>query len=227
MFAYGIAVGPGDKFERISQPSLQRFASGPLLIRRGQASIFPAYNSILDEASGYEGLEGLILLHDDVELLAELEPELRECFLDPAIAIVGAVGGITRRFEWWKGDRRGFVRDARGVEDYGGGRHPVDAVDGLLLALSPWAVRTLRFDADAYSGFHGYDRDLCSQATAHGRTVLVADLPVLHHSAVGDTSSLTFATARRTWQLKWGTSLQRIEVRARWWLRTLKARLHH
>ena len=43
------------------------------------------------------------------------------------------------------GSTSGVVTENRGVPD--SGTHDVDTVDGIFLALSPWAVRNLRFDA--------------------------------------------------------------------------------
>jgi hypothetical protein len=80
--------------------------------------------------------------------------------------------------------------------DFGGGSFPgfswashgpapaeVEAVDGFLLALSPWAVRNLRFDEQLALG-HGYDVDLCLQARAAGRKVMTAHLQVLEHRSL-------------------------------------------
>ena len=69
--------------------------------------------------------------------------------------------------------------------DFGGHDEDVDAVDGLLLVLSPWAVRNLRFDADRFDHFHGYDVDFCFQARAAGRRVVVDDIELLHHTNGG------------------------------------------
>ena len=53
-------------------------------------------------------------------------------------------------------------------------------MDGVLLALSPWAVRNLRFDESLVLGY-GFDVDFCLQARAAGRRVRIADLRVIHH----------------------------------------------
>ncbi len=39
----------------------------------------------------------------------------------------------------------------------------VDTVDGLIMVLSPWTVRNVRFDESLGSQLHGYDFDLCLQ----------------------------------------------------------------
>jgi hypothetical protein len=215
MFVYGVAAGPSDKFETVCRPSLDRYANGPVLVRRGQVSIFPAYNSLLQDAAGRDDLEGVVLLHDDVELRADLEPELRDCFADPTVGLVGVVGARTDGFVWSDGERKGKTSDSAYSYDYGTERAEVDAVDGLLLALSPWAVRTLRFDETSFRGFHGYDRDICSQVKAAGRRVLVADLPVHHHSKPPEVFSAGYLRAQATWEAKWLTGRSRLAARAR------------
>jgi hypothetical protein len=59
----------------------------------------------------------------------------------------------------------------------------VDAVGGFLLALSPWAVRNLRFDEELSLGT-GHDVDLCARARQAGRKVVVADLRVVLHRSL-------------------------------------------
>ena len=81
--------------------------------------------------------------------------------------------------------RHGHLERPRAVEELGGGEVPwpddggrppcapigeVDSVYGLLLALSPWAVRNLRFD-ESLGPRYGHDFDLCAQARAAGRKV--------------------------------------------------------
>ena len=56
----------------------------------------------------------------------------------------------------------------------------VETLDGFLLALSPWAVRNIRFD-EALGGFHGYDLDFCLQVREAGRKVVTADFRAIHH----------------------------------------------
>ena len=56
----------------------------------------------------------------------------------------------------------------------------VDTLDGFVLVMSPWAVRTLRFD-ESLGFLYGHDFDICQQARAAGRSVVTADLAVRHH----------------------------------------------
>jgi hypothetical protein len=86
--------------------------------------------------------------------------------------------------------------------EYGGGAVPafswkahgpapceVDTVAGMLLVLSPWAVRNVRFD-EALALGHGYDVDYCMQARAKGRKVVTADISMEHYGSLGLVSDI-------------------------------------
>jgi hypothetical protein len=60
----------------------------------------------------------------------------------------------------------------------------VGGIDGVLIAMSAWAVRELRFDESFGGLLHGYDFDICAQARAAGRKVTTADLRLLHHHSI-------------------------------------------
>ena len=59
----------------------------------------------------------------------------------------------------------------------------VDAVDGFLLVLSPWAVRNVRFD-ESLGSLHGYDVDYCMQVRAAGKKVVTADFRAVHNHSL-------------------------------------------
>ncbi len=222
MVAYGICVGSSNgKVHRVALPGIRELdPAAPILIRTGHSSIHAAYNSILEEAASLPDLEYLVLLHDDVHIRdPDFETKLRTAFQDSRVAVVGVVGGVDHKaMPWWTGQKRGYVIDnQQGILDFGRGRWPVDTVDGLLLALSPWAVRTLRFDTERYRGFHGYDAEICAQARSCGRQVMVWDLDVYHDNDpenwYGDQRSLRAADL--TWRLKWRSDAN-ASKRLRW-----------
>lgn len=207
MIAFGVCVADEARFARCALPGLRRVAEPDAQIATvtSDSSIFEAYNEVLDGLAAREDLEALVLLHDDVELLdPAFCSKLRARLADPGVAIVGAIGarGI-ESLEWWRYETAGRVRETRGLVDFGAGPADVDVVDGLLLALSPWAARTLRFDAERFSGFHGYDADLCCQARAAGRRVVVEDLALHHHTKGGYGDVEAFRVADATWRAKW------------------------
>ena len=100
--------------------------------------------------------------------------------------------------------RRAGTRSTPGrCSDFGGGTHDVDVVDGLFLALSRWALDNLRFD-EAIGAWHGYDSDICRQAHADGKRVLVTDVALFHHARPLAGYDLTpFEQARARFLLKW------------------------
>jgi hypothetical protein len=145
---------------------------------------------MLDELQEVEGLEATVIIHQDVELLdASITAVLPRLFQDGRVAIVGAVGSTHRSgLRWWAGAGRGGrveLPDGHTPLVNDGGFAVVAAVDGTLLALSPWAVRTLRFDMRFSECFHGYDVDICLQARAHGRWVAVDNLSIRHYELDG------------------------------------------
>jgi 2-polyprenyl-3-methyl-5-hydroxy-6-metoxy-1,4-benzoquinol methylase len=190
VIAYAACVGSPEKFQNICLPGLRRVVQPDDLVIEAEhdRSIFAAYNEVLDAVRDRDDLDALVLLHEDTEVT---DPRFRAILLnqlaDPEIAIVGTVGarGIAG-LAWWEADCYGRVQETRGIVDFGGGTHDVDTVDGLVMGLSPWALRNLRFDDDAYEGFDAYDADICAQARAAGKRVVVTELPVAHrHTRVG------------------------------------------
>lgn len=209
MIAYGVCVGSDDTFMTHARPGLARHAhrSSPIAECRGQTSIFKAYNRLLDEFASCADLEALVLLHDDLEVRdPNLERRLREGFSDSRAAVLGVVGAVgVSELAWWNAQGRGRCLETRGLVDFGSGRHTVDAVDGCFLALSPWAVRNLRFDELNFSGFHGYDMDICFQARHANHRVLVIDLDVFHHTKGGYGDVESFQRADSVFRRKWIT----------------------
>jgi hypothetical protein len=208
MIAAAVCIGSREKYECFARPGLARYLEPDSPLGEIETdSIFSGYNEALDAFAELPELEALVLLHEDVMIHdPEFCAKIRARLADPDVAIVGAIGarGITSLC-WWEGEMHGRAQETRGMVDHWDGPVDVDAVDGLLLVLSPWAVRTLRFDTDAFHGFHGYDIDICFQARAAGRRVVVEDFSLFHHTkgGFGDMASfaLTNATFRRKWKL--------------------------
>jgi hypothetical protein len=206
MIAFAVCIGSRETFERFCRPGLVKHAEPDCpLAEITTDSIFAGYNEALDAFAGSEDLEGLVLLHEDVALRdQQFCQKVRDRLADPSIAVIGAIGACgVRNLCWWEGEMRGRISETRGLIDHGGGCHDVDAVDGLLMALSPWAVRSLRFDSDRFHGFHGYDVDFCFQARAQGRRVVVDDLPVHHHTRGGISDDAGFWQADAALRRKW------------------------
>ena len=226
---FGVCAGPTDKYERIALPSIR----GETIVVRRHPSIAEAYNTILDAA---RGADGLVLLHDDVELIdGDLERKLEAVFADDGVAIAGVIGARDNRtLAWWNFRMIGGVvheitpSGARTLEgNPGRGFHRVDTVDGLLMAFSPWAIHHLRFDT-RYPGFDGYDGDICSQAHAAGKTITTIDTEVAHHIS-GRRYGGTFRQADLLWRSRWATlpAYKRAGLRVRAGLLPIEWRLRH
>ena len=112
---------------------------------------------------------------------------------DPQVAVAGCIGATeVASVAWWEA----AVTAGRVIHrypEYGGGEldafawartaappAEVDMVAGFLLVLSPWAVRSLRFDEELFLGT-GFDLDFCLRARDAGKKVVTADLQVIHH----------------------------------------------
>lgn len=208
MIAFASCIGSPEVFGRCALPGLREVAEpdSPVAELSSSTSIFTAYNEALDHFAEADGLEALVLLHEDTELVHDgFCARVRGALADPAVAVLGAVGARgVRSLAWWDGEPAGAITETRGRLAHGFDPPDVDALDGLLLVLSPWAVHHLRFDDAGFSGFHGYDVDLCFAARAAGRRVQVADLPAVHHTRGGYGDEAAWRTADATFRRKWG-----------------------
>ena len=122
----------------------------------------------------------------------------------------------------WSRARETFGRapDAFSGENlHSSGETDVDTVDGLFLALSPWALRNLVFDEETYTGFHAYDADICMQARSAGRRVRVLQLDLFHHTKGGFGDKAQHRAAddafRRKWDIPLDSHLYRLHRRIR------------
>lgn len=188
MIAAAVCIGDMATYERWAAPGLARaLGPGAPVAEIETDSIFDGYNEALEHFSGVEDLEALVLLHEDLEIRDQRFAEkIRARLADGSIAVIGAIGASgVRSLCWWEGTMHGRVDETRGRIGSRGEFADVDSVDGLLMVLSPWAVRNLRFDSEHFSGFHGYDVDICLQALAAGKRVVVDDLNVFHHARGG------------------------------------------
>lgn len=196
MLAFGCATTDNEEYFSYAAPTIERVSeSDSLLMRRhGFDTIHEPYNDMLAAVAGREDLEALVLLHQDVSIgdpyFAQRVRALLAAHED--VAVIGAAGARNvRGLAWWEGDRAaGLVDSPRLVPGGATIAHAhvnreVDAVDGILLVLSAWAVRTLRFDA-ALGPFDGYDVDVCLQARALGGRVVVGDFRDVAHHVRGD-----------------------------------------
>ena len=227
MIAFASPITDPLAYERYAEPGI-RLASesdSEVFAYRSPGSIFRAYNAFCDQAAKLEGLEALVLLHQDAELVdPDFCARVREALRDPDVAIVGCAGAVAvRSLAWWEGAVT-WARFTHRFEEMGGGEVPglsweqdppdyartgeVDAIDGLVIVMAPWAVRELRYD-ESLGQMHGYDLDICMQARAAGKKVVTADFRVIHHhplELVGNPDA--WVAAHMTLAEKWSELLE-------------------
>ena len=196
MIAFGTSIVDPAAYMRYARPGIHAAAEPGAKVYAFEAvgSVCRSGNLLLDAAAGRDDLEALVLVDEHVALdEPDLCTKLRAALSDPDVAVVGWMGAAgVRTIAWWEGRiSRGPVLHE--YDEHGGGRlaacswadvdespAEVDAVDGRIMALSPWAVRNLRFDERLQLGI-GYDVDYCLQARAAGRKVVTAGIRATHH----------------------------------------------
>ena len=202
MIGYGVCVGSWEKLRRNVIP---RVGDRPLFALSGQTQLTVAYNTILD-AYRDRGLDAVILLHDDLEIVdPDAETKFLAALTEPDVAMVGVCGGKgDKSLAWWTSETVGHQMTDSGLLDFGARAGDVAFIEGSIMVFSPWAVNNLRFDT-RYPGFLGYD-DICLTARDAGKRVTVVDVDTHHHSTVGFKSPAIAAAwdvAEEIFQAKW------------------------
>jgi hypothetical protein len=204
MIAFGCSITAPDVYARCAEPGLRRVAEpdSKVIANSAAGSIFRSYNLLLDQVRELPDLEALVLVHQDAEIVdPAFCAKLRAVLDDPDVGVVGCVGAIdVRSIAWWEGSVT-WASFTHRYREFGGGEissitwrdgeappyarlGEVETLDGFVLALSPWAVRNLRFDEGLGSQIHGYDLDFCLQVREAGRKVMTADFKVVHHHSL-------------------------------------------
>jgi hypothetical protein len=199
MIAFGSAITKPEVYRRCAEPGIRRAAErdSEILALPAVGSIFRSYNTLLERVAGQPNLEALVLVHQDAELVdADFCRRARAALRDPQVGVAGCVGAVgVRSIAWWEGSVA-LASFLHRYDEYGGGDLPafswswqdappyartgeVDTLDGFVLVLSPWAVRSLRFD-ESLGALHGYDLDFCLQVREAGRKVVAADFRAIH-----------------------------------------------
>jgi hypothetical protein len=204
VIAFGCAITAPEIYDAHAGRGIAAAAEpdSEILAIRATSSIFRSYNVLLDRAAALgDGLEALVLLHQDAEIAdPAFCAKVRAVLADPDVGAAGLIGASgVRSLAWWEGS----VSWASFVHRYGelgGGELPgfswdtgtappfartgaVDVVDGFLMVLSPWAVHSLRFD-ETLGRLHGYDVDFCLQVREAGRRVVTFDAHAIHHHSL-------------------------------------------
>jgi hypothetical protein len=204
VIAFASAIREPADYAAHAQPGIERAVEPDSAVHAFAAlgSGCRSHNLLLDHAVRHEDLEAVVLVGQDMEIAdPDFCTKVRAALADPAVALVGCAGATgVQTAAWW--DATVYCGDViHRYPQYGGGdldgygwaragRPPaeVDAVDGHLLVLSPWAARELRFDEDLHIGV-GFEVDFAARVRQAGRKVVAADLHVIHHrdiDLVGD-----------------------------------------
>jgi len=197
MFAFGCSIIMPDVYERCARVGIERAREpgSAVFAHAASGSIARSFNLLLDRASALDDLEALVLLHEDGEILdPDFCSRIRAVLADPEVAIVGCVGSRDApAMAWWDGEvtwnsapyHHGEAGGGTLAWNKGGEQAPgeVDTIYGVLMVLSPWAARNLRFD-ESIGMLHGYDFDLCRQAKAAGKKVMTANVRLAHHHSL-------------------------------------------
>src|SRR3954454_18288201 len=207
MIAFGCPITDHALYEAYAEPGIKRVAEPDSEILAlgsaglGDASIFRNHNLLIEEAAKLDGLEALVLVHQDAEIVDdEFCAKVRRVLRDPEVGIVGCAGAIgVRNIAWWDGSVT-MASFSHQYEEYGGGEilgstfdwdeappearaGEVDVIDGFMMVLPPWFVENIRFD-ESLGQFHGYDFDVCQQVRAAGKKVMTEHIRVIHHHSL-------------------------------------------
>jgi Glycosyltransferase like family len=199
VIAFGVAITEPEPYLLYTEPGIRVAAEPDSEIFRVAAvgTFGRSYNVLLEAAAKLSSLEALVLAHPHAEIVdKEFCSKVRRALADPDVAVVGCLGASEpRSIAWWEGSVSAGPVIHRYTE-YGGGELPafewtrpepapreVDAVDGFLLILSPWAVRNVSFDEVLLYG-HGFEVDYCLQVRSRGKKVMTAPLEVVQHRSL-------------------------------------------
>lgn len=222
MLVFGCCIGPSGKYATVAEPSLSRVMTPEdILIReQGADGIGAAYNRILEVARETQGCEGVVLLHDDVALGDLARDQILAGLREPGVGVVGVVGGRGLFGPQWVDARHraGYADDFYGLRRFGAEVADVDVVDGLLLALSPRAFRSIDFDSQALPAFHGYDTDYCLSVRDAGHRVRVVRVDYVHRDKGGVGDSVAFRSSAEALKQRWPHHIVPLNAFMRVWL---------
>jgi GT2 family glycosyltransferase len=204
MIVFGCAVTDREKFDSIAMRGIRRVAEPDSVIVTcdDRESIQEPYNEIMDAAGSRQDLEALVLVHQDLELLDDsLLRRARPLLAQPGVGVVGLFGARRAPLHCWSKAEELFGRATTPPIDihHSSGPFEVEVVDGSLLVIAPWAVRTIRFSEILADDFHGYDVDFCCRVRAAGGRVVCDDVPYMHHMERPWTDSA--AVSRAGWNV--------------------------
>lgn len=188
-------------------------------------SIFSAYNEGVRRAK----FPYVCFMHEDILFHTEdWGVKVTEHFKDKTIGLIGVVGGHYMPkcpASWWSTECRSgqvlqgqLVDKKYSTEKFIWERYKpedsnwveVAAVDGLWFCVPKDLFNTIRFDEEAFSGFHCYDTDICYQISNTGYSVNVVFDILIEHKSYGN-QDLSFYNERTKCFNKWAENLPLIK----------------
>jgi hypothetical protein len=225
MIVFGCAISETEPYQRWAEPGIALVAEpdSEVLAFAAVDTLARSANIFLDAAAARPDLEALVLLSPYAQLTDRAFcAKVRQALADPDVAVAGCLGATgVESIAWWEDSIISCASEFRyAYQEHGGGELPglpwaecgpapaeVDAVDGSVLILSPWAVRHLRFDETLSLG-HGFDVDFCFQARAAGKKVVTVDVAVTEHRSVKIVSEVELWTeAHADFSRKWANRI--------------------
>lgn len=217
MMAFGTSVGNPDKWRKHCIPGVQHNVDEPhrWLSFASENHVPGVYQKILESVRAMPDVDVLVFLHDDLQIQDPKFAQKIRAAVGAGFDVVGLVGTTKlASLHWWEhgpDSWRGYAvdgRDGRTVVDGGfaeGDPCPVESVDGMLFALSRWAIDHLSFKPESYPGLHGYVEEACTQARRHGGRVGVTRIDAFHHTQGGFAGGQeAFERANEVWKRRWG-----------------------
>ena len=199
MIAFGCVVTEPEPYRRYAEPGIRLVAEPDSRVYPFAAvgTIGRSYNLLCQSAAQCDDLEALVIVHPHTQIDDRgFMGKVRDGLSAPQVGLLGCAGATgVRSVAWWEGaiscgpvvhrytEYGGGDLTAYGWAQPRGAPAEVDAVDGFLLVLSPWAVRTIGFDESLTFG-HGFDVDYCRQVRVAGHTVATMDARVIQHRSL-------------------------------------------
>lgn len=153
-------------------------------------SLFSAYNEGVRRSNG----EILCFCHEDILFHSDdWGSSVREILSDESIGALGVIGTHflpNAPMYWWSSpfisqyslnNDNGMVTMNDTRDYFHGSIADVVAVDGVCFFIPRRLFTSIRFDDQAYSGFHVYDMDICMQIQHCGKRVCVTDVLTIEH----------------------------------------------
>lgn len=185
-------------------------------------SIFSAYNLGLAKATK----PIICFMHEDILIHTRMWGEIvKDHFENPSVGIIGIAGGhfLPNGPSSWPSPQLNSINILQSFCENGkkkivhvkefshfkGNTAEVVAIDGVWFCIRKDLYPKIKFDENAFNGFHCYDIDICLQTRESGYKVFVVSNILIEHYSTGDWDSPWIENTIRLYE-KWKNSLPQI-----------------